>query len=86
MGGTPGRVELVPEVFNDEYADPDYKVGVEYDLGGNSMLYTDYSTSYRVQAMGGVDPGAAGGKKRDTEKLKAYSIGSKTGFWATRSR
>ncbi len=79
MGGAPGRVEEQVEEFEDDYGDPDYKFGVEYDLGTNSMLYADYSTSYRVQAMGGGGPGT-GGKKKEPEKLKAYTVGAKNRF------
>jgi len=78
-GAQTGQLEEVHEIHEDSYGDPDYKVGVEYDLGTNSMLYADYSTSYRVQAMGGGGPGT-GGQKRDPEKLNAYSIGSKNRF------
>jgi iron complex outermembrane recepter protein len=73
---------------------PDYKFGFEYDLGKNSMVYGDYSTSFRVNAM----PGGAGGPPMnlapgyvgqegagstttdDPEILKAYTIGAKNRF------
>jgi len=80
MGGAPGRVEEIQEIFEDNYSDPDYKIGVEYDLGTNSMVYADYSTSYRVQAMGGGGPGASSTTKKEPERLKAYSVGSKNRF------
>jgi iron complex outermembrane receptor protein len=51
---------------------PDIKVGFEYDLAGNSMLYGDYSTSYRVQGMS---------SSGDPQELKAYSLGAKNRFW-----
>ncbi len=59
-----------------EYNEPDYKVGVEYDIGANSMAYADYSTSYRVQSLGGATVTEA----PPSEKLKAYSIGAKNRF------
>jgi iron complex outermembrane recepter protein len=33
---------------------PDYKLGFEYDLNKNSMLYGDYSTSFRVNQLPGT--------------------------------
>jgi iron complex outermembrane receptor protein len=76
-GPDTGKLEEVHEVFNDPYADPDYKIGVEYDLASNSMVYADFSTSYRVQAMGGGGPGTSSSQKKKPEKLKAYSMGAK---------
>jgi len=54
---------------------PDYKLGFEFDLGTNSMVYADYSTSYRVQGMGGR------GGTQEPEKLKAYTLGAKNRFF-----
>jgi iron complex outermembrane recepter protein len=73
---------VTPDPHADKYSAPDYKVGVEYDLGTNSMLYADYATSYRVQGMGGGGgpPGAGGSAKRPPEKLYAYSAGAKNRF------
>jgi iron complex outermembrane recepter protein len=53
---------------NTNAARPDYKVGFEYDLNTSAMLYGDYATSYRVQAMS---------SSSDPQELKAYSVGSK---------
>ena len=39
------------EPINLEYGNTDKKLGVEYDLGANSMLYADWSTSYRLQGQ-----------------------------------
>jgi len=55
---------------------PDYKLGFEYDLGANSMIYGDYSTSYRVRGM------ARGNE--EPEKLKAYTIGAKNRFFGNK--
>jgi iron complex outermembrane recepter protein len=79
-GPDTGKLEAISETFNDPYADPDYKVGVEYDLASNSMIYADFSTSYRVQAMGGGGPGTTSSQKKVPEKLKAYSMGAKNRF------
>jgi len=48
---------------------PDYKIGFEYDLAENAMLYGDFSTSYRVQGMN---------SSTDPEELKAYTAGAKS--------
>lgn len=62
------------EITEDEgdYHFPDYKLGAEYDLAEDSMIYADFSTSYRSQGMG------TGTNK--IQKLKAYTIGSKNQF------
>jgi iron complex outermembrane receptor protein len=69
-----------PEIVDMTYSSPDYKVGVEYDLAANSMLYSDYSTSYRTQGMG-TD---AAGNAFPAEKLKAITLGSKNRFLGNR--
>jgi iron complex outermembrane recepter protein len=51
---------------------PDYKLGFEYDLGTNSMLFGDYSTSYRVQGMAATT---------EPQELKAYTLGAKNRFY-----
>ncbi len=54
------------------YKSPDYKLGVEYDLAENSMLYANFATSYRVNALRtGMEP----------EKDKTYTIGAKNRFF-----
>lgn len=62
------------------YDAPDYKVGLEYDLGADSMLFSDFSTSYRTQGMGTT----ATGKPFPAEKLKAFTLGSKNRFLGNR--
>jgi iron complex outermembrane recepter protein len=56
-----------------DYSSPDYKLGFEYDLIENSMLYGTYATSYRVNGMV-VNQGP---KTAEPEKLKAYTAGVK---------
>jgi iron complex outermembrane receptor protein len=63
-------------VSGQEYTAPDYKLGIEYDLADNSMMYADYSTSYRINAMI-VDQGSKSG---EPEELKAYTAGIKNRF------
>jgi iron complex outermembrane recepter protein len=62
-------------ISGQEYNKPDYKVGFEYDLAPNSMLYVDRSTSYKVNAMSVQE-----GKDVKAEQLVAYTIGSKNRF------
>jgi iron complex outermembrane recepter protein len=74
---------------------PDYKLGFEYDLNKNSMVYGDYSTSFRMNQMpgGGGPPisvpstdlyqgqaGAGSTQTNDPEILKAYTLGAKNRF------
>jgi len=73
----PGRGQ---EIVDMTYDNPDYKLGVEYDLGENSMLFSDFSTSYRTQGMGTT----ATGKPFPAERLKALSLGSKNRFFNNR--
>ncbi|MBN1627062.1 MAG: TonB-dependent receptor [Deltaproteobacteria bacterium] len=47
----------------------DYKLGAEYDLGSNAMLWVDYSTGYK-QNFGGSP----------AQTLKAYQLGEKSRF------
>lgn len=54
------------------YDDFDHKVGFEYDLGENSMLYADNSTGYRVGSMGGAES--------YPETMNSYTLGSKNRF------
>jgi iron complex outermembrane recepter protein len=54
---------------------PNYKLGFEYDLGANSMLYANYDTSYRVQAMS---------QSTKPMQLKAYSLGAKNRFFGNK--
>lgn len=85
MGGPDnGKTEEVFETHTDSYSDPDYKIGIEYDPWDNTMLYADYSTSYRVQGMGGGGPPGSGSTQKPPEKLKAYTVGAKNRFFDNR--
>jgi iron complex outermembrane receptor protein len=55
-----------------KYDDWDHKIGFEYDLGENSMLYADWSTSYRSVGMPL--------RELNPERLDAYTLGSKNRF------
>ena len=54
-----------------EFNRPDYKLGIEYDLADNSMLYANYATSYRVNAFRTNIP---------PERAKTFTVGSKNRF------
>jgi iron complex outermembrane recepter protein len=56
---------------------PDYSLGVEYDLGGNSMEYAKYATSYKMQGMAGGTPPGMTTTTPPVEKIKSFEIGSK---------
>ena len=75
-----GRNNGRPEIVNMTYSAPDYKVGIEYDLAENSMMYSDYSTSYRTQGMGTTPTG----QPFPAEKLKAITLGAKNRFFGNR--
>jgi iron complex outermembrane receptor protein len=60
--------------------EPDWKLGVEYDLGENAMVYADYSTSYRVQGMSGIQDT----DKTEPTRFKVYTVGSKNRFFDNR--
>ena len=78
------NVEVPAKVGNgitgQEYSNPDYKVGIEYDLADNSMLYASYATSYRVNGMAISQATEEGDRTVPPEKLKAYTIGAKNRF------
>jgi iron complex outermembrane receptor protein len=67
-----------------DYAAPNYKIGIEYDLAENTMLFANYATSYRVQAMAAqhtINPDTQYyWRPIPPEELKAYTIGSKSRF------
>lgn len=75
-----GGVDRTEEGSKMEYDSPNFKVGVQYDIGEDSMLYADISSSYRLNA-GGVTPG---GVQLPPEELMAYQIGSKNRFFNKR--
>jgi iron complex outermembrane recepter protein len=67
-----------------DYSAPDYKIGMEYDLADNTMLFASYATSYRVQAMAAqqtiVEAAQSMWRPIPPEKLKALTVGSKSRF------
>lgn len=68
-------------ITGQEYSEPDYKLGFEYDLGERSMLYGSYATSYRVNSLAtaqGLDHTVP------PEELKSYTVGSKNRFFDNR--
>jgi iron complex outermembrane recepter protein len=67
-----------------DYSAPDYKIGIEYDLADNTMLFANYATSYRVQSKAAqqtINPDAQKlWRPIPPEELKSYTIGSKSRF------
>jgi iron complex outermembrane recepter protein len=51
----------------------DYKIGAEYDLNAQSMLWADFSTGYKMGFQG-----------RPAQTLKAYQVGEKGRFFGQR--
>jgi iron complex outermembrane receptor protein len=76
MPGKGGSNEPTLEGSSMEYDSPNFKLGFEYDLNENSMLYGDISSSYRMNGSGVTE----GGDMLDPEELTAYSIGAKNRF------
>ncbi len=80
-----GNVETPAKVGNgvtgQDYSNPDYKIGVEYDVAQNSMLYADYATSYRVNAMAVSQTAGNSNKTIPPERLKSYTVGAKNRFF-----
>jgi len=62
------------EDYEQEYDNMDYKVGVEYDISENAMVYADWSTSYRMQGM--AKP-LTTGSTPPPEEMSAITLGSK---------
>ncbi len=60
-----------------KYSSPDYSLGVEYDVNDNSMLYAEFTTSYRVEQ----EAMQWDGTTLPPQKEKAYTIGSKNRFF-----
>jgi len=73
--GAPEDFLVVMEAAT-KYSEPDFKIGVEYDVSENSMLYADWSSSYR--AVGYVL------KQMDPERIYAYTVGSKNRFFGNK--
>jgi len=59
-----------------DYSSPNYKVGMEYDLSDQSMVYGTFTTSYRVEQ----EAMQWDGSTLPAQKMKAYTAGSKNRF------
>jgi iron complex outermembrane receptor protein len=85
---TVSNVEYPPKVGDgvsgQEYSNPDYKIGAEYDLADNSMLYASYATSYRVRAMVVDQSTPEGDRTVPPEEMKSYTVGAKNRFFNNR--
>lgn len=65
------------EVTDQDYSNHDTKIGFEYDVADNFMVYGDRSTTYRMQNMG---MSSTTGEENPPEKLVAYTLGGKSRF------
>ena len=70
----------VPNVGHLSFQSTDFKAGIEYDLGPDSLLYATVSSGFKA---GGFWPGLAPNTYQP-EKLRAYSFGSKNRFFSNR--
>jgi iron complex outermembrane recepter protein len=68
-----------------DYSSPDYKIGAEYDVSDNTMAFASFSTSYRVNMMGGIGQTSKKGdsvwREIPPEMMKSYTVGSKSRFF-----
>jgi iron complex outermembrane receptor protein len=66
----------VPNGGSTSFSSTDYKVGIEFDVAAQSMVYADVSSGFKA---GGFWAGLAPNSYKP-EKMTAYSIGSKNRF------
>jgi iron complex outermembrane receptor protein len=69
-----GAHDYTPE---DEWSKTTGKLGLDWDLNEDSMVYTTISTGFKA---GGFNFGVAGSDSYDPEEVTAYEIGSKNRF------
>jgi len=77
-GGVRNVYDTGVKKFTNNSSPSTYKVGVEYDLAKDNMVYASYSTGYingGLNVEGTVPPVAF-----DPETIKAYTIGAKNRF------
>lgn len=60
--------------------EPTYRVGMEYDVTPENLLYATYERGYRAGGVELDDPTAGGGLSFDPEFIDAFTIGSKNRF------
>jgi iron complex outermembrane receptor protein len=71
----------VPIDFNHSHAQPDYKLGVDYDLAPRVMVYANFQTGY---IPFGYNPDVLGNPIVPESRLTAYSGGFKSRFFDNR--
>jgi iron complex outermembrane recepter protein len=78
LGFDAGRVNAQNPTGKDEtqmdLANPDYKLGFQYDMTDKVMIYGSYTSSFRTDSMAMTNNDGV----RPPEKLKAYTVGAKT--------
>lgn len=60
--------------------EPTYRLGLEYDVTPDSMLYATFERGYRAGGVELDDPTAGGGLSFDPEFIDAFTVGSKNRF------
>jgi iron complex outermembrane receptor protein len=76
--GKPPTPDELIETTKMEYDDPNFMLGVEYDLASTSMVYANWTTSYRTQSSG------TKGADYEPEELSAYTAGAKNRFFSNK--
>ncbi|MDB9822657.1 TonB-dependent receptor, partial [Deltaproteobacteria bacterium] len=66
------------EIADVKYKDPDWKIGFEYDVNENSMLFGDWSTSYRT------NKGEMNNVPLPPETLDSFTVGAKNRFFGNK--
>ncbi|GAA5062504.1 TonB-dependent receptor [Erythrobacter westpacificensis] len=65
---------------SNSWNEPTYRVGLEYDVTPENLLYATYERGYRAGGVELDDPTAGGGLSFDPEFIDAFTIGSKNRF------
>lgn len=75
--GTPFDTSTLSDMTEDS---PDFKAGIEYDINEDSMLFANWSTSYRVEqeAMNWRN------EAYDPQEMTAYTAGYKSRFYGNK--
>lgn len=83
----PGR-PVLPSIGRRNFEDTSFRVGLEYDVSSDNLLYASVATGYKAGGFNvGLPPAQAGDLPNsfDPEKMTAYTIGSKNAFAGNRA-
>ncbi|TXS90294.1 TonB-dependent receptor plug domain-containing protein [Parahaliea maris] len=79
---SPGGTASDSFAFDDSQDSSQYKLGLEYDLGENTLFYAHVATGFK---QGGISP-TFPPTSFDPEDLIAYEVGLKSQFWDYRAQ